>query len=515
MLTDDQRYAAVRSRDPRFDGWFVTAVRTTGIYCRPSCPALTPRRDNVEFHPTAAAAQRHGFRACKRCRPDATPGSPEWRQRDDVVARAMRLIADGIVDRDGVGGLCARLGYSERQLRRMLVDEVGAGPLALARAQRAQAARVLIETTSMPLTEIAFASGFGSVRQFNDTVREVFAASPSSLRAERHEPAGRGAALSLRLPARTPFAGREVLAFLGARAIAGVESWDGEEYRRTLRLPHGHGVVALVAAADHVRASLRVEDLADVQAAVQRCRRLLDLDADPGAVDERLAADPRLADLVRRCPGRRSAGSVEGSEMLVRGVVGQQISIGAARTVTTALAALAGARLTAPDGALTHHFPTAEEIAALGEGGERPPVGMPRARWETLVGACRAVAEGRVRVDPGSDWAESRAQLLAQRGIGPWTAEYVAMRGLGDPDVFLHPDGGVRSAWHRLTGEDAAAAHTGREAWSPWGSYVTHHLWASLHEPAPGGLAAAERHRSTAPHDERATPPGRSRNERP
>ena len=244
ILDDEQCYRAAQSRDSRFDGCFITAVRTTGIYCRPSCPAMTPKRHNVEFFVTAAAAQQHGYRACKRCRPDASPGSPEWNVRADVVGRAMRLIADGLVDREGVGGLAARLNYSERQINRLLTIELGAGPLALARAQRAQTARTLIETTSMPITQIAFAAGFASVRQFNDTIREVFASSPTELRGSR-QPSVAGGTLALRLPYRAPFHAESMFGFLGDRAVPGIETWDGATYRRSLRLNHGNAVIAL------------------------------------------------------------------------------------------------------------------------------------------------------------------------------------------------------------------------------------------------------------------------------
>jgi AraC family transcriptional regulator, regulatory protein of adaptative response / DNA-3-methyladenine glycosylase II len=321
-LDPDQCYQAVHSRDGRFDGWFVTAVRTTGIYCRPSCPAITPKRANVDFYATAAAAQQRGFRACKRCRPDATPGSPEWNVRQDVVARAMRLIADGVVDREGVAGLAGRLGYSQRHLNRVVTDELGAGPLAIARAQRAQTARLLVETTAMSLTDVAFAAGFGSVRQFNDTVREVFATSPRVLRdgaatsRRGDDPAVGGGAVtdgallnvSVRLPARAPIAWTELLSFIGDRAIPGVESWDGTTYGRTLALPSGVGVVHLEAHHDHVAARLQLSSWSDVGAAVQRVRRLLDLDNDPIAVDDALGSTRRW----RRSFGRaRSAGAGE------------------------------------------------------------------------------------------------------------------------------------------------------------------------------------------------------------
>ncbi len=323
MIDDfDRCYRAIQSRDPRFDGWFVVAVRSTGIYCRPSCPAVTPKRRNVTFHPTAASAQAAGYRACKRCRPDASPGSPEWSARADLTARAMRLIADGVVDRDGVAGLASRLGYSERHVHRVMVAEVGAGPLAVARAQRAQTARLLIESTTLPFADVAFAAGFASIRQFNDVVRSVFDATPTQLRSRSAGAvsAARGV-ITLRLPFRAPLDAEAVLEFLAARAIPGVESGDRGSYRRSLSLPHGTAVAELTPRADHVRCSLQLEDLRDLAAAVQRCRRLLDLDADPVAVHEALSADPLLGAAVRRPPGQPVAGAVEGAGLGGRALV--------------------------------------------------------------------------------------------------------------------------------------------------------------------------------------------------
>ncbi len=326
-LDPERCYRAVAGRDARFDGWFFTAVHTTGIYCRPSCPARTPLARNVSFFTTAAAAQGAGFRACRRCRPDAAPGSPEWDVRADVVARAMRLIADGEVERAGVPGLAARLGYSERQLHRQLVGELGVGALALARAQRAQTARLLIETTDLPMADIAFAAGFASIRQFNDTVREVFATTPTGLRRTGAR-ANQGAPgwLTLRLAARAPYEAAEVLLFLGAHAVPGLEEWDGTTFSRVLDLPHGPAVVQLSPAPGGgagVTARLRLAELRDLGAAVTRCRRMLDLDADPAAVDDVLGSDPTLATLVGTAPGRRVPASPDAPELAVRAVLGQ------------------------------------------------------------------------------------------------------------------------------------------------------------------------------------------------
>src|SRR3954452_23627187 len=334
LLDRDRCYDAIRSRDARFDGVFFTAVRTTRIYCRPSCPARLPRLENVRFYPTAAAAQAAGFRACLRCRPDAAPGSPEWNLRADLAGRALRLIADGVVDREGVSGLARRLGYSERQVHRQLAAEVGAGPLALARAQRAQTARVLIETTDLTLTEVAFAAGFASVRQFNDTIRAIFARTPTALRRGRHAPGERvPVAIALRLPFRAPFAAAEALAFLGARAVPGVEEVRDGAYRRVLRLDHGHAIAELRPAGAHVACVLRLADVRDLASAVQRCRRTLDLDADPVAVDEHLAADPLLRPHVAATRGRRVPGTVDGAEIAVRAILGQQVSVAGARAL--------------------------------------------------------------------------------------------------------------------------------------------------------------------------------------
>ncbi|MYS45498.1 helix-turn-helix domain-containing protein, partial [Streptomyces sp. SID5998] len=391
MHTDrDRCVRAVRSKDARFDGWFFTAVLTTGIYCRPSCPAVPPKPENMVFHPSAAACQQAGFRACKRCRPDTSPGSPEWNHRADLVARAMRLIADGVVDRDGVPGLAARLGYSTRQIERQLLAELGAGPLALARAQRAQTARLLIETTALPMAEIAFAAGFSSIRSFNDTVREVFALSPSALRTRAPRPTAtdlpsrptaadlprRPAAsgppraavpgtLSLRLPFRAPLNPDNLFGHLAATAVPGVEEWRDGAYRRTLRLPHGPGIAALTPRPDHVACRLTLADLRDLPVAISRCRRLLDLDADPVAVDDQLRTDPVLAPLVDKAPGRRVPRTVDEAEFAVRAVLGQQVSTAAARTHAARLVTAHGEPVDDPEGGLTHLFPAPEALAAL------------------------------------------------------------------------------------------------------------------------------------------------------
>ncbi len=466
MELDFERcYRAVDSRDQRFDGWFYTAVRTTGIYCRPSCPATTPKRQNVTFYPSAAAAQRGGFRACRRCRPDAAPGSPEWDARADVVGRAMRLIGDGVVDREGVPGLAGRLGYTERHLHRMLAAELGAGPLALARAQRAQTARILIETTDLGLAEIAFAAGFGSVRQFNDTILEVYAQPPGALRARRPQARTGAGTINLRLAYRAPLHAPALLGFLAARALPGVEECDGRTYRRGLRLPHGSATVELTPADRWVSATLRLSDVRDLAPAVARCRRLFDLDADPAAVDGTLGADPALAGAVATEPGVRVPRAVDGFETAVRAIVGQQVSVSSARTTLTRL-------LPAADDLVG--FPGPEVVADLPDDAFR----MPAARRATIRALAQAVADGKLDLDPGADRDESVARLQELPGVGAWTAGYVAMRAVGDPDVFLPTDLAARRGARNLGLPDSPAALAAyAERWRPWRSYALIRLW--------------------------------------
>ena len=480
----DRCYRAVQSKDARFDGWFVIAVLSTGIYCRPSCPARTPLARNVRFYPSAAAAQRAGFRSCKRCRPDASPGSPEWNVRSDVVARAMRLIADGTVDRAGVGGLAAQLGYTTRQLERLLQAEVGAGPLALARAQRAQTARVLIETTELPFGDVAFAAGFASIRQFNDTVREVFDVTPTQL---RHRAAGRRAgqaattaALSLRLAVRQPFGYEGVFGHLAATAVPGCEEVRDGAYRRTLRLPLGSGVVSLTPTPDHVRCLLALDDFRDLTVAIARCRRMLDLDADPEAVDATLHGDPALRPLVTKAPGQRIPRTVDEAELAIRAVIGQQVSTKAARTLSSRLVIRYGDPVTDPGGALTHTFPSIAQLAAV----DAAELAMPASRRRTILALINGLAAGEVVLDAGADWTTARTQLLEIPGIGAWTAEIVAMRALGDPDAFPATDLGVRSAARHLGLPDSARSLTEVSArWRPWRSYAAQYLWTALDHP--------------------------------
>ncbi|MEU6651366.1 AlkA N-terminal domain-containing protein [Streptomyces sp. NPDC046900] len=482
MHTDRERCVrAVQSKDARFDGWFFTAVLTTRIYCRPSCPVVPPKPENMTFYPSAAACQQAGFRACKRCRPDTSPGSPAWNQRADLVARAMRLIADGVVDREGVPGLAARLGYSTRQIERQLLAELGAGPLALARAQRAQTARLLIETTALPMAEIAFAAGFSSIRSFNDTVREVFALAPGELRARLPKTTAIApGVLTLRLPFRAPLNPDNLFGHLAATAVPGVEEWRDGAYRRTLRLPYGHGIVALTPRPDHIGCRLTLSDLRDLPVAISRCRRMLDLDADPVAVDDQLRADPLLAPLVDKAPGRRVPRTVDEDEFAVRAVLGQQVSTAAARTHAARLVTAHGEAVEDPEGGLTHLFPAPDALAAL----DPESLAMPRTRRTTFTTLVRRLADKEIHLGVESDWEETRARLLALPGFGPWTVDVIAMRALGDPDAFLPTDLGIRRAAQGLGLPSTPAALTARAAaWRPWRAYAVQYLWATDGHP--------------------------------
>ncbi len=475
-LDGDRCYRAVSSRDRRFDGTFVTAVRSTGIYCRPSCPARTPKRANVTFFKTAAGAHEAGYRACRRCAPDAAAGSPEWDLRADLVGRAMRLIRDGVVEREGVPGLSRRLGYSERQVLRALRAELGAGPLAIARSERAHAARTLIETTAMPFTDVAFASGFCSIRQFNDTIRAVYARTPTELRSARGNRAAgtyRGA-ITLRLGVREPFDRRRLLAFLAARAIPGVETVSDSGYSRTVTGSHGDHVLSIDLSGGEVRLRVPANALGDLQQHVAATRRLLDLDADPAAVAGTLsAAHPAMAAIVARGPGLRVPGQTSGFELAVRAIIGQQISVAGARTVALRLTERHGATLPEPAGELQLVFPRAEALAAADPGA----LGMPRRRGLALVTMANAVAGGELDLSVGADRDESRSRLLAIPGVGPWTASYIAMRALRDPDAWPEGD---------LVAERALGVHgmttSDLEAMRPWRAYAAMQLWNSTTE---------------------------------
>jgi AraC family transcriptional regulator of adaptative response / DNA-3-methyladenine glycosylase II len=473
-------YRAMSSRDARFDGRFVVAVTSTGVYCRPSCPSRTPKRENVRFFPVGAAAEAAGFRACRRCRPDAGPASPEWNVRGDLVARALRLIAGGAVDQAGVTGLARRLTVSERHLHRQLVAEVGAGPQSLAISRRAQVARLLVESSSLPLAQVAFAAGYSSVRQFNDGMRAAFGCPPSDLRRRMPvDPGEGGGHLVLRLRYRTPLATGPLLDWLGTRALPGIEAVDGSRYHRTMRLPRGvgHTTVDLGGSDGTATVRLALADLRDVTAAVQRCREIFDLDADPAAIADELGPDPVIGALVAATPGLRLPGCADGFEVAVRAVLGQQVSLAAARTFGGRLVARFGEEIRTPHVRLTHLFPTPQALLES----DVESIGLTKRRADTVRALARACHVDGLVLDRGADREECVAALLALPGIGAWTAGYIAMRALGDPDVFLPNDLGLREAMRRLGGAaDQPGVATASQRWRPWRSYAAMHLWASL-----------------------------------
>ena len=394
----------------------------------------------------------------------------------------MRLIADGAVDREGVTGLATRVGYTERQLERMLRDEVGAGPLALARAQRVQTARVLIETTDLPFSDIAFAAGFASIRQFNDTVRAACVCTPTTLRHNATRRQARdvtpvGQTLSLRLPVRTPFAYDGVFGHLAATAVPGCEEVRDGAYRRTLRLNSGNGIVSLAPQPDHVRCVLVLENVRDLATAIVRCRRLLDLDADPEAVVDALGSDADLRAVVAKAPGQRIPRTVDEQEMAVRAVLGQQVSTKAARTHAARLVSAYGSAVSDPGGGLSHTFPAIGQLADI----DPAHLALPGARRASLAALISGLTTGDVVLDPGCDWDRARRQLLELPGIGPWTVEIIAMRALGDPDAFPSTDLGVRLAAEQLgLTPDSRSLTTHSARWRPWRSYAVQHLWTTL-----------------------------------
>jgi|CZLB01.1.fsa_nt_gi AraC family transcriptional regulator of adaptative response / DNA-3-methyladenine glycosylase II len=505
-LDSDTCYRAVAARDPRFDGRFFTGVTSTGIYCRPICPSRTPARRNMRFFPHQGAAETAGFRACRRCRPEASPGSPDWNIRADLVARAVRLITDGYVDEHGISGLARRLAVTERHLHRLVVAELGTGPLALARTVRLQTARRLLSETSVPITEIAFASGFSSVRQFNASFQEAYRQPPSALRAgtrprgaaaggtdthstdthstDTHSTGTNGTWLSLRLACREPFDGESLLGFLATRAIPGVEQVTDGRYARTIRTSSGAGVIELIPGPPgqgHVLLRVRLTGLGGVGQVVSRCRQLFDLDADPAAIGSALASDRILAPLVHARPGLRIPGAYDGFELAVRAVLGQQVSVSAGRTFAARLAARYGSPLAVPDDGQpampTLLFPGPAQLADADLSG----VGLTTSRQATLRALAGAMATGRLDLDPGTDPAEAAARLSELPGIGPWTVSYILMRAVRDPDAFPETDLGLRRAIERL---GCPPAHARR--WRPWRAYAALHLW-TWEAAEPGG----------------------------
>lgn len=509
-LDFDACYRAASGRDRRWDGRIYLGVTSTGIYCRPSCPARKPKPENCRFYVSAAACVAAGFRACKRCRPDAVPGTRDWDARGDLVARAVRRIRDGAVDSEGVSGLAAELAVSERHLRRLLLEELGAGPLQLARTRRAHAARSLIEQTSLPLSDVAFAAGFGSVRQFGDAMREEFGVVPSKLPRRTTSGAGRDTdgpdsderpRIALRIQTRAPFDSVAMRAYLAMHAIPGrdVIGVDGDgASAHALDVPGGTAVATLawgdvpsqaaqLAATVGVPAILTLPTLSDLMPAIQGVRRLLDLDADPLQIASALAADPLLAPLVAARPGLRLPGAREPNEFALATVLGQQVSLAAARTLQGRLFTHFASSL-APGGEAPG-FAGRLDVAAIATESAadiRVKLGLTGARAATLRSLATALTGG-LDLGQGANREHARAELGALNGIGPWTVEIIALRALGDPDAFPAGDLILRRALGVTHPRDAERM---AEAWRPYRGYATQHLWADFLSTAAGKASA-------------------------
>jgi len=480
-LEPNRCYRALRARDARFDGRFFTAVRSTGIYCRPICPAPTPKRENCLFVACAAAAAELGFRPCLRCRPEASPGTPAWLGTSSTVSRALRLIADGALDDGSVGDLALRLGVGERQLRRLFLRHLGASPGAVAQTRRVLFAKKLIDETELPMAQVGLSAGFASIRRFNDAIRSTYGLTPRELRRKRQPRslAPNAWDLTLKLAYRPPYAWDSIAAFLRMRAIPGVEAVTPDAYRRIFTLEKSRGLLEVSPDPDahQLVAKIRIEGAAPLQAISERVRRIFDLGADPVAIAAHLSRAPQLSAAVEALPGVRVPGAWDGFELAVRAVLGQQVSVKGATTLSGRLVERFGepAHVTSADGLLHSCFPRPEVLAAADVAG----IGLPRARAETIMNLARAVAHGDLDLDTPSDLDDTIRRLTALPGIGHWTAHYVAMRALNEPDAFPDTDLGLRRA---LTGNhppiSGAELSTISESWRPWRAYAAMLLWA-------------------------------------
>ena len=468
------------ARDPRFDGLFFIGVKSTGIYCRPICPAPSPRPENIVYYPTAAAAAADGLRPCLRCRPETAPGSPAWNGTSATVTRAMNLIRQGALEDGSVDHLAARLGLSARHLRRLFRLHIGATPKTIADHQRLLFAKQLIVETDLPITQVAMAAGYGSIRRFNAAFAKGLGRSPSDLRSVRHQKRHRSnseISCSLRLNYRPPYDWDRMLAFFRERVIPGVEHVDGGTYRRSIRLLDCRGAIAIRHASKGfaLKLDISLTDNRHLMAVVERIRRMFDLDANPQAIHQTLAKDPLLDQLIRKAPGLRLPGSWDPFETSIRAVVGQQISVKAAITQLGRIARLAGPLYDQGGNAhLLHYFPTAAELASI----DMASIGLPTKRKATIVQLSRNVASGELRLDAAGGCSRFVDALTAIPGIGSWTANYVAMRGLGEPDAFPASDLGIVKALQdgtiRPTSSEVAAR---AEAWRPWRAYAAVYLW--------------------------------------
>lgn len=486
-LDRDACYRALRLRDPRFDGHFFVAVRTTGIYCRPICPARCPKLANAEFHRSAASAQEAGFRPCLRCRPECAPDLAGWRATSRTVSRALALIADGALDAGDVESLALRLGIGERQLRRLFDKHLGASPIAVAQTRRVLLAKQLLHDTRMPMVDVAFASGFGSLRRFNETFSRLYGRPPSALRREVHASATTTTGIALTLSYAAPYDWPAMLEFFAARAIAGVECVDGDHYRRTIEVNGCHGSidVAPLARRHALVATIRITDLRALPAIIGRIRGVFDLGSDVAAINAQLAEDASLAPLIAARPGLRVPGAWDPFELAVRAVLGQQVTVAAARRLAAQLVAAHGEPLACgPQDGLTTVFPRPDRLATADLA-----LGMPRARITALRGIAAAAAADPRLFEHGGDLDAKIARLRALPGVGEWTAQYIALRALREPDAFPAADIGLLRA---MADRDRARptpagllAHA--ERWRPWRAYAAQHLWSAEASTADAG----------------------------
>ena len=499
-MDDDACYRALATRDPRFDGRLFVAVKTTKIYCRPICPAQTPKRENVRFFATAVAAQEAGFRPCLRCRPEASPELAFWRGSLSTVSRALSLIEAGALDEGDVDSLAARLGMGERQLRRLFHQHLGASPISVAQTRRILLAKQLIHETRLPMTEVAMAAGFGSVRRFNETFHELFKRPPRALRraAISDEPASIAGSTEVQLAYRPPYDWDGIVAFLGTRAIPGVEVVADGRYARTIAIGEGRGLLTVEPGkGNRLKVTVRFPDLRSLPGIIARVRRVFDLAADPVAIGADLRRDPLLAPLVSARPGLRVPGAWDGFELALRAVLGQQITVAAARILAGILVQHYGERIDDPAAArlgLTHVFPTPRQLA----GRDLAELRMPRARRAAISSLASAALADPLIFGARKSLEDAIAQLRALPGVGEWTAQYIAMRELREPDAFPAADIGLLRAMSGEYGTRPSPAEllVRAEGWRPWRAYAALHLWAS----DPHAVSAAEKVR----HDQQA-----------
>jgi AraC family transcriptional regulator of adaptative response / DNA-3-methyladenine glycosylase II len=476
------------ARDIRFDGQFFVGVITTGIYCRPICPAVAPKSENVSFYPSAAAASEAGFRPCLRCRPECAPGTPAWSGTSTTVRRGLRLIAGGALDDGNIEELSGRLGVTSRHLRRLFTKHLGASPLAVARTQRLHFAKQLIDETALSMSHISSVAGYGSIRRFNDSFKKTYGRTPRELRkfGEKSTESSNAANLSVRLPYRKPFSWSGMLDFFAGRATPGVESVIGDTYRRTVSVCGNHGVIAISPQkrSAYLMLTLSSVDTGALFEIVQRSREVFDLDAPIAEIATTLKRDESLRALIKKSPGIRVPGAWDGFELTIRAILGQQISVKAATTLAGRIADRYGEKLVLPheptnDG-LRRIFPSAERLKRAGLSN----IGLPKGRIETIRRVAAAVAGGDLNFDVAQEPEKFCNDLTSIKGVGDWTAQYVAMRVLKNPDAFPSTDLGLLKTLDAIEGRTGQATPTAllrkAEAWRPWRAYAALLLWGSL-----------------------------------